>query len=74
MLADLGPTRKRIVERLNITQRQVRYTLNAGSVSPKPIGRGLALTSEQKDELEDFVYSSRFYRLMIYAKPIHRPF
>ncbi|KAI1003438.1 hypothetical protein K3495_g4768 [Podosphaera aphanis] len=59
-LRDNGLSYSSIAKELQISKRQVQYTLEKGSLTPtKRSGRPPVLSREQVDELERFVTSSR---------------
>lgn len=60
---------KKVAQILGITYNQVRHVVDTGHPTPKKrTGRKLTLSSEQVDELEQFICSSRRSRQMTYQE------
>ncbi|CAJ2665171.1 unnamed protein product [Trifolium pratense] len=74
-LRDAGKSHKEIANQLKISLRQVGYALLRGNVTPKKRkGRSPIPSSEDVDQIENFVKSSPLNRRMTYLKLAAGPF
>jgi ketohexokinase/beta-glucosidase len=74
-LRDIKWTHKAIATHLNVTERQVEYSLSQEHVTPKKkTGRKSTLSERDVDEIEIFICSSRTGRLMSYLHLATGPF
>ena len=74
-LAESGKTRQEIAQQPRLDPRQVSKTIKRGhTMPPKPSGRPQFLTSDQVDELEEFVCSCRESHQMTYLELAMGPF
>lgn len=73
-LYESGKTRKDIAQQLRLDPRQVSTAIKRGHMPRKSSGRPPSLTSDQVDELEDFICSCRESRQMTYLELAVGPF
>ncbi|KAI0999112.1 hypothetical protein K3495_g9084 [Podosphaera aphanis] len=74
-LHDAGINQSRIAAQLNISRKQVGYSLRRGSVTPKKArGPSPSLSSEDVDKIEEFIKESPENRQMTYFELANGPF
>ncbi|KAI0996483.1 hypothetical protein K3495_g11699 [Podosphaera aphanis] len=74
-LHDAGINQSKIAAPLNISRKQVGYSLRRGSVTPKKArGRSPSLSSEDVHKIEEFIKESPENRQMTYFELANGPF
>ncbi|KAI0998068.1 hypothetical protein K3495_g10121 [Podosphaera aphanis] len=74
-LHDAGINQSKIAAQLNISRKQVGYSLRRRSVTPKKArGRSPSLSSEDVDKIEEFIKESPENRQMTYFELANGPF
>ncbi|KAI0993749.1 hypothetical protein K3495_g14435 [Podosphaera aphanis] len=74
-LHDAGINQSKIAAQLNISRKQVGYSLRRGSVTPKKArGRSPSLSSEDVDKIKEFIKESPEHRQMTYFELANGPF